>query len=246
MPRLPFQAPPILVPHQESATWVAISVVRSYPSCDDISQVLSPGPIQLANFSFAGHTVPRQAYSRGIHIILFSGLTTHHAVSIDPRGPHQRNAGLLGLGPSQSSRIRTTLGPSGNTVLDNIFLLNRTTPNYITILLGRANEPGGSFPGEITVGELLPGYEAVTSQPQLNVSVVAFEARGNQLWQAHLDEDGIIGPDGKAIAVTSTVIPPTNPRKLVAMFDTGFTLPQVPKYVKHVLCNDSFRFQYSP
>ena len=235
MPPLPFQAPPIPVSHQESATWIARSVVRSYHSYHDISQAVSSGPVRLASLSFAGHTIPRQAYSRSIPIILFSGLTTYHAVSVDPRAPSTATprAGLIGLGPSNGSNILAALkGPSGNTVLDNIFLLDRTTPNYITILLGRANEPGGSFPGEITVGELLPGYEAVTSQPQLSVKVNA-----NQHWQAHLDEDGIIGPDGKAIAVTSTVIPPSNPRKLVGMFDTGYTLPQVPKYVKRVLCS---------
>jgi hypothetical protein len=137
---------------------------------------------------------------------------------------------LIGFGPSQASNITHILGsPRGNTPLDNIFLLNLTTPNYITILLGRANDPDGSFAGDITVGELLPGYEAVTSQPQLPISAVPFALRRNQLWQTALDEDGVIGPDGKPIAVSSTASNDT--RRLVAMFDTGFTLPQVPKYV---------------
>jgi hypothetical protein len=121
--------------------------------------------------------------------------------------------------------------PVGNTPLDSIFLQNLTTPNFITILLGRANAPGAPFSGDITVGEILPGYEAVTSQPKLNVTVVSLAASGNQHWQALLDEDGIIGPDGNPIQVTSVVSTSANPRRLLAVFDSGFSLPQIPKYV---------------
>ena len=84
------------------------------------------------------------------------------------------------------------------------------------------------------MGEILPGYEAVTTQPKLDVTVVSLAAYGNQHWQSFLDEDGIIGPDGNPIPISSVVTPTPNRKRLLAVFDSGFSLPQIPKYVFHM------------
>jgi hypothetical protein len=161
---------------------------------------------------------------------LKSPFTYRFLVYVTPDDYNPNGTGLIGLGPSVGSNILSVLNSSvGNTPLDSIFIQNLTTPNYITILLGRANEPGAAFPGDITVGEILPGYEAVTSQPKLDVTVVSLAAYGNQHWQSWLDADGIIGPDGNPIAITSVVSPSPNRRQLLAVFDSGFSLPQIPK-----------------
>jgi hypothetical protein len=46
-----------------------------------------------------------------------------------------------------------------------------------------------------------------------------------------LDPDGIIGPDGNAINITSNapLAPSHDSRQLQLIFDTGFALPQLPK-----------------
>jgi hypothetical protein len=172
------------------------------------------GPIQMASLEFAGHTVPHQAF-----------------IFVTPDQGNLDGTGLIGLGPSAGSNILLALNgsSSGNTPLDSIFLLDITTPNFLSILLGRASEPGAPFPGDITVGEILPGYEAITDEPQLNVSVVSLSESGNQHWQVLLDEDGVIGPDGNPVTTTTVVSTTTNPKQLTAVFDSGFSLPQVPK-----------------
>ena len=52
---------------------------------------------------------------------------------------------------------------------------------------------------------------------------------GSQHWQTLIDEDGILGPDGQPIAVATVVDKTSNGKRLTAVFDTGFSLSQVPK-----------------
>ena len=52
---------------------------------------------------------------------------------------------------------------------------------------------------------------------------------GSQHWQTLIDENGILGPDGQPIALTTVVDKTSNGKKLTAVFDTGFSLTQVPK-----------------
>ena len=153
-------------------------------------------------------------------------------VSVPPDQNNLVGTGLIGLGPNNGSQVQDALKDQqgGDAVLDRIFQQNTTTPNFITILLSRDDDPGESFPGDLTVGEVLPGFEAITSQPQLPVTTVPIFDTGDQHWQTLLDPNGIIGPDGKAIDVKTGVASTKNPKQLTAVFDTGFSLPQVPKY----------------
>jgi hypothetical protein len=116
-------------------------------------------------------------------------------------------------------------------ILDRIFRQNRTTPNYLSVLLGRSDDPTDPFPGDITVGEIIPGYEAINDEPKLPVTEAAVFSVGDQHWQILLDNDGIIGDNGQPIPVKSQVKASTDKNRATAILDTGFTLPQVPKYV---------------
>ena len=71
--------------------------------------------------------------------------------------------GLIGLGPNYGSLIRddSNGSSSADPVLDRIFRQNLTTPNFLSFLLGRSDDPSDMFPGDITVGEYLSGYERV-------------------------------------------------------------------------------------
>jgi hypothetical protein len=73
---------------------------------------------------------------------------------------------------------------------------------------------------------VLPGYEGVSSQPKLPVTSVMVP--GNQHWMTLLDENGIIGPDGQPITIKTQVTNTSYPNNATVVFDTGFTLPQVP------------------
>lgn len=121
---------------------------------------------------------------------------------------------------------------AGDAIVDRIFRQNTSSPNFITALLGRSDDPDHPFPGSFSVGEVIAGYENVTNQPKLSVTSVTKGNSGNQHWQVLIDPDGIIGPDGKPIdGYDSKVSTTKDKNQLTAIFDTGFSLPQVPKYV---------------
>ena len=143
---------------------------------------------------------------------------------------------MLGLGPNSGSRIHASLNnqPQGDTVLDHIFRQNVSTPNILTVLLGRSNDPTEKYQGDITVGEILQGLENITSQPRVPVTALPAPDAVDQHWQVLLDEDGIIGPNGQPIQLQSSVKSTQNRNQLTAIFDTGFSFPQVPQCVKHV------------
>lgn len=140
---------------------------------------------------------------------------------------------MIGLGPNRGSNIKEVIkNSSGNAVLDRIFLSNTSTPNYLTTLLGRSDDPTDLYPGDITIGELVPGFENVTEMPKLPVAEVSVREQGDQHWQILLDKNGIIGPDGQVINVTSIV---DGGSQLNAVLDTGFSLPQVPRQVSDAI-----------
>jgi hypothetical protein len=160
---------------------------------------------------------------------LFASLTVEVSSSSNlPNIP-----GILGLGPNSGSRVHTSLKnqPQGDTVLDRIFQQNVSTPNFLTVLLGRSNDPAEQYPGDITVGEILPGMENITNEPHVPVSVLPPVESADQHWQVLLDANGIIGPDGNPIQVQTAVQSTSNRNQLTAIFDTGYSLPQVPQCV---------------
>lgn len=59
---------------------------------------------------------------------------------------------------------------TGAAVVDRIFRQNTSTPNFISVLLGRYDDPTDTFPGDITVGDIIDGYENITSQTKLDVT----------------------------------------------------------------------------
>lgn len=131
---------------------------------------------------------------------------------------HTEGGGIIGLGPNAASNIEDEINnSSGDAPLDRIFRQNMTTPNYITILLGRANDPTDTFPGDFTIGETVDPYGNITSQPKLDAN------RNGQHWTALMDKNGIIGPDGNRINTTKHA----TGNRLNVMFDSGYTFPQV-------------------
>lgn len=143
--------------------------------------------------------------------------------------------GLIGLGPNTGSQVHDALNDqiTGDTPLDNIFRQDLSTPNYVTVLLNRPNDTAETYPGAMTIGEVLPQYSNISNQPKVPVSVLQAALAVDQHWSIILDKNGVIGPDGNAVKVTSnaTDAPTHDPSQLVAIIDTGFTLPQVPRCV---------------
>jgi hypothetical protein len=166
-----------------------------------------------------------------LHYVFTNLFILRHLVEVTSSSNTPPVSGILGLGPNRGSRIHASLNsqPQGDTVLDRIFRQNVSAPNFLTVLLGRSNDPTDKNPGDITVGEILQGLENVTSQSREPVTTLQPPDAVNQHWQVLLDEDGIIGPDGRPIQVQTRVNGSQSPKQLTAIFDTGFSLAQVPQ-----------------
>ncbi|KAK0187820.1 aspartic peptidase domain-containing protein [Armillaria mellea] len=142
-------------------------------------------------------------------------------LQITPDNDHQIGTGILGLGPTTNSEVYRKLNTSvGYAALDRIFLQNTSTSNYLTVLLGRTQDPTDVFLGELSIGEILDGYSNVESEPKLQILI---------------DEDGIIGPDGKSIPITTEVKETSNSKQATVVLDTGFSTTQVPKSVSDAI-----------
>jgi len=137
--------------------------------------------------------------------------------------------GLFGLGNNDGSVIHKKLGSSYDTFLNRIFSLDKQTNNYITLLLDRKFDPAATYQGQLTISELVPGYESISNMTKLDVDKVNRLLKGDQHWQALTDKDNaIIGPDGQPLRIKS-VVPSAPSGQLVAVFDSGFTFSQVPR-----------------
>ncbi|KAI0663518.1 acid protease [Cubamyces menziesii] len=171
------------------------------------------GPIKTAKLEFEGFTIDNQAF-----------------IEQPVDSEHTEGGGIIGFGPGGASEVQSVLGQgAGDPVLDRIFRQNTSTPNFITILLGRAGDPTDTFVGDFTVGEVVEPFGNVTTQPRLPVTQMAH--RSGQHWTALLDENGIIGPDGQRINTTKS----STGNRYGVMFDSGFTFPQVTKGIANAI-----------
>jgi len=140
----------------------------------------------------------------------------------------------MGIGFDAGSVIRSKVGDgAGDTPLSRIFQQNKTTQNFISLQLDREKDPTDSVTGQITISELVSGYESIASQPKLYLKD-AFMDSSNQHWAVITDNDGVIGPDGTSISVES-IVPHVSGGKLVAVLDSGFTFSQVPRKVSDAI-----------
>ncbi|KZT09220.1 acid protease [Laetiporus sulphureus 93-53] len=213
---------PVLLDTGSSDLWVAGDV----PSSTDLGVSYSigyavgtaSGNINTATLEFGNYTVEDQAF-----------LLVKNASSFSINITSQGFEGLIGLGPNTGSEIRDKIGDSrGDSVLDRIFQQNASSSNYLTILLNREGDPASPSTGQVSISDIVPGYETIESMPKLLLEHVHKLTDLDQHWQAYTDVDGVIGPDGNPIKVDS-IVPSAPDGQLVAVFDSGYTLPQVPR-----------------
>lgn len=205
-----------------SDLWVAATTVNNANNTGaqaTISYVgtSDTGPIMTADMTWDGYdfTVKDQAF-----------------ILVTPSDGNPEGLGLIGLGPSSGSVVYTTLNQStaGETPLNRIFLQNTSEPNFITVSLGRSNfsDPDATiqYPGDFTIGEVIPTYANITSQPKLDITHAS--TSDNQHWSVLLDPNGVTTGNGTVFQTTTTVSEATDKTRLTFVFDSGYTYPQVP------------------
>ncbi|KAI0755225.1 aspartic peptidase A1 [Daedaleopsis nitida] len=213
---------PVLLDTGSSDLWVTGAV----PNSKDLGKALSlsyavgkaAGDVFTADLEFAGYTVPDQAF-----------LLVPDAASFSIDIKAQGFEGLIGLGPNTGSVIGDKVDEdSADSVLDRVFSQNATSSNFLTMMLNRLKDPESPATGQLTISEVLPQYTNITSMPKLPVAKVHKLTDEDQHWQVLTDVNGVIGPDGQPIEVDS-IVPSAPDGQLVVVFDSGFTLPQVPR-----------------
>lgn len=81
--------------------------------------------------------------------------------------------GLMGLGPNSGSQVYDKIdSDAGDSVLTSIFNSNKSSSNFISFLLDRHGDPSETFTGQFTISEYIPGFENITSMPQMDVETV--------------------------------------------------------------------------
>jgi hypothetical protein len=79
----------------------------------------------------------------------------------------------MGLGPNSGSQIMNKIdSSSADSVLSRIYTQNKTSQNFISFMLDRKGTPSHPVTGQITVSELVTGWENITSMPKLDVEQV--------------------------------------------------------------------------
>ncbi|KAG8988222.1 hypothetical protein FRB94_003194 [Tulasnella sp. JGI-2019a] len=221
----------VLIDTGSSDLWIAADV----PNAQDTGATTNitygigsvEGKILEAPLTFAGYSVPNQAF-----------IYVQDASSIGVNPQDFGFSGLIGLGPPIISNILATIDTiSAVPVMNSIFEQNTTSQNYITLYLARDDDPDSTSTSQLTVSEPLTGYESILQQAKLPVAILSEQGRTTgvaQTWTAFTDVNGVLGPDGQPIYMTS-VVPSAWNGTVATLFDSGTTMAMVPHELSDAL-----------
>jgi hypothetical protein len=186
------------------------------------------GNLRLGSVSFAGYTNLKQVYCESAstaHVPTLTRISVNATRKVD-----QPKSGILGLGAPASSQFAKLLSSSidGASFIERVFRASPSAPNFLSFVLSRVQDPTAPFQAELTISQYIEGLEHIADMPKLPVHLPPSTSKSLRRWLISID--GVEGPDGKLIPLRS-MVPAHTSRGPVALLDSGFSFPQVPKAV---------------
>ncbi|KZT10145.1 acid protease, partial [Laetiporus sulphureus 93-53] len=178
------------------------------------------GTIVFANASLGDHFV----YNQGTYFLAcrLSSHTDLHNVR-----------GILGLSFDAGSTVDVDVveafganSTAGVSFLVNLFLQNPNMSHFFTTQLGRTDDPQYTMEGFFTIGDYVPGLEAVAQQPQLERFPNSSPTGNPPRWSTVMSGMTV---NGEPFAFNASGVPGTPNGSVVAVLDTGFTFPPIPE-----------------
>ncbi|KDQ61393.1 hypothetical protein JAAARDRAFT_171578 [Jaapia argillacea MUCL 33604] len=175
------------------------------------------GSIDFAELKIGSYTIPSQAFINVQNYTEEGGLFEQGIYGI--LGLAFDNSSTADILLKQAYGVNNTLGL---TPLSNIFQQNGSIPNFISIQLGRADDLASTLEGEFTISEYIPRFSNISNAPKLP----RFPPTSNfERWTVLVDG---VTVHGKSYPLNSTVAG-TPKGSSVAVLDTGYTLPPLPR-----------------
>ncbi|KAI0732205.1 acid protease [Fomitopsis betulina] len=177
------------------------------------------GSVQFANVQLGDHIVPNQAFLNVTNATDFDTIFNNGV------------RGILGLSFDAGSTVKSTVSQAwgedstaGESFLTNLFQQNMSKP-FFTMQLGRSGDPSYTTEGAFTIGEYLTNYETVRNMPKLE----RFPNNGTDAaprWSTVMSGMTI---NGQAFQFDPSGVSGTPNGSVVAVLDTGYTYPPIPK-----------------
>lgn len=197
----------------------------------------SAGVVAQTDVEFAGFNIKNQSF-------LYIQELSQWDVDFEQEYPIYQ--GIAGLSFDTNSKINVAVLNSANSstatwgrsLMSNIFLSDRSTPNHIAFFLDRTGDLNDTDTGYFDIGTYAPGYETVADMPKLEV-YSGFD-RGVTRWNVLVNGISI---NGTKYTLKSTIvedkstgftnIPPKG--SIAALMDTGTSVGGLPTDIYHAL-----------
>lgn len=113
----------------------------------------------------------------------------------------------------------------GRSFMSRVFAQDPSTPNMITVLLGRSFDEDGPEEGAFTIGEYVQGLENVSEQTKLYRTPSQTDLTDTPHWSILMDRMTV---NGQQFQFNKSSVAEAGPGQQVVILDTGFTFSQIP------------------
>jgi len=185
------------------------------PPSQRIIELNVTGQVSFTDVSFAGYNISQMIFAHLSGNDTFGKLASSNVLGLLPSTESYLYTQYQHLVQNGTFTSKANSASGGEALVDRIFLQNSSLPKYTSFSLGRQlneSDPTTATRGNFTIGEIVSGYENITSMPKLPT----FESPIFTLL------DGIT-VNGVNVSLSSSNVSGAPSGKLVASLDCGQT-----------------------